>query len=1133
MKRDASRFRILLPALACAALLSSPGSAARAAESTLPETAGEYTWKEQQRIRYVITAPLKDAGAAIADKDYEKAEKALRTVLAADPQHNRAREQLIEIYEQSGRLEEAARLCDELTARYPDYLQGHLIKGFLALRMDRDGEAIQSFETLLQHAPRNYPRRGDVESSLAQLYYLQGQTDKAAQHGAEWLRRSNSREAHLFMAQCAMKQEKWADALPHLDKALKQTSDRTKRGEIQLDRGYALGNLKQFDDADTALTEAKAALPDRDKRLRIEYQLGLNAVQVQRYDKAVPHFKAYLLEAFREDVARSYLYALGASEQWELARVEGRAMMHRDNLSEEFRRYALDVLMRANQALGDYSGYYVFAQQLFTLTDDPRYLLEAADAAEKLKQPQEAFRLYHDYLDRSFDAIVALNYHYLAKNQGQLAESERVLKRALDTKKLKASLRHAALYELAQVYRETDREPEYFRLMEELINEQPEARFFHEYAVQLYGAGRHEQALDLFRRSLPGETDPARKFATCKVIADILLYLRRTEEARDTLNQALAYGSPDLDWSLAMARSDYDLGDFQECVDRLLPIAGDRDVCHLYIGFSFYKMGMPGLALSHLNRISQSNKLSSDERFNLFANRAYLQFDQDQDAAALADLDQALSYKPSEELSLVRLKTLTRLKKYDEAIRTGEVILDESEFRLLRKQALQVLKNHPDKELREDVLASLKSRSSGFESDVSQTVGLAHFRKGDTAKAIECFNEALKYDKANVEVYYLRGLAYYKQGDFKEADADFLSFYDRTKDTGGVPYAYWGDVGVLAGEMGDYSFGTAALEHSAQVHPYDIDSVEEAGYQYLKWNKNKEAQEQFRRAVDLYDEVLPNLKGKAAREYEENRQAMRSEYTKLDKTWGAQAYVSRTEFDTDTAADVPLQTIQGALPSQAGIAASYRPPVIGFRNERTLDVFGRVLANFEDDSWSFDEDSYQGGFGVVYKPLALVNFNTSFERLFKIGDNAEDNWLWRNLASWEYGEKPRPQRTVWPSVKLFGEVSYFLDDPERWVYFLDGRVGPTFGLGRKVLLTIPQGLGIARSESEDESGLGTYTMIGVGATLRLFEPDREYLTERIYLDLFAHYVWGEFDDTPDGFENPDFEGLVFGISLVK
>ena len=33
-------------------------------------------------------------------------------------------------------------------------------------------------------------------------------------------------------------------------------------------------------------------------------------------------------------------------------------------------------------------------------------------------------------------------------------------------------------------------------------------------------------------------------------------------------------------------------------------------------------------------------------------------------------------------------------------------------------------------------------------------------------------------------------------------------------------------------------------------------------------------------------------------------------------------------------------------------------------------------------------------------------------RLFKIGDNAEDNWLWRNMASWECGEKPAPGKTV-------------------------------------------------------------------------------------------------------------------------
>jgi hypothetical protein len=258
---------------------------------------------------------------------------------------------------------------------------------------------------------------------------------------------------------------------------------------------------------------------------------------------------------------------------------------------------------------------------------------------------------------------------------------------------------------------------------------------------------------------------------------------------------------------------------------------------------------------------------------------------------------------------------------------------------------------------------------------------------------------------------------------------------------------------------------------------------------------------------------------------------MKQEYTKLDHMIGIQGYVTRTDYGFPT--NVGISSVAGALPSQGGLELSLRPPVIGFLNERTLDVFGNISGNFEHQSWTPDPDSYQGMVGLRVKPFISLNYNMSFARLFKIGDNAEDNWLWRNMASWECGEKPAPGNLASLNLKLFGDVGYYFDPRARWYGYFDGRAGPLWQLSKSVFLTIPQVLGILRYETNDAGDIGSYGLVGIGATLRLFEPERRYTINRLYVDIFIDYTWGKFMSTPNGFDSRSFEGPIIGINLLK
>ena len=47
---------------------------------------------------------------------------------------------------------------------------------------------------------------------------------------------------------------------------------------------------------------------------------------------------------------------------------------------------------------------------------------------------------------------------------------------------------------------------------------------------------------------------------------------------------------------------------------RLLPLRDTNDVVQAYLGFAFYRVGMPGLALSHLSRVTADRLVPAERR---------------------------------------------------------------------------------------------------------------------------------------------------------------------------------------------------------------------------------------------------------------------------------------------------------------------------------------------------------------------------------------------------------------------------------------------------------------------------------------------------------------------------------------
>lgn len=1111
----------------------------------IPESSGEYKWSERQRIRFKNTSLIKDAHEAISTQDYDAAKILFGEILKNDPQNNHAKVYLVEVYDSLKEYDQGIALAGELTEAHPEYLDMYAYKGYMQLKKGDRDSAIQTLESLIQRADENYALRSDVEKNLAEQYFLKGELDKAKRYAEAVRDRDTSPAMNRLLAEIAIRQDENVEAGNLLEAAAATMTDPDEKADLKLKLAYVQYNEGSYEKAITTLNEIKPIFEGSSRQVEIDRLLAESFSKNGAFEDAVEAYGRILDQEFTEPIALAYLFALSDAGRNNQGVDVSRSYLDKEDISSDFQKDALKQLLYFQKNQNQMLDAFSTSQQLLQIEPSAENYAEAGDLAEKIGQLDEAVRLNSEWVSLDLSYESALAHHFTRKQLAEIREdisilepSIPVLVEVMGLPDIETTKLHAMVYELAQSYRLTGNMDNYFLTMETLLKEQPNSEFAYEYAVQLYGDQRYEKAIEMFTLSLEDEANTERHYETSKILSDIYLVQENPDQAIEWLEKAKDYGDAESDrmWHLNFARAEYQKQQYQDVIRRLLPIAEDEGIFHMYIGFSFYRTYMPGLALLHLKKVDDLDSLAGNEKQALYANRAYLNFDQDQDEAAIKDAEQSLNYGLDEDMQLVKLKTLNRSGKLDEAIEYGKKLIEEDPNQALKEELLELLEEHPDPRFRAEMLEEIDAvANTAFLAEVYQMLGIVQFQNGMEADAVESLNQALKMDPNNVSSYYMRGLSYYRLGDFAEAEEDFLILYDQADS---FPATFWGDMGILQGDLESYDLGVAALERSTSFYPYDIDTFEELGYQYQKYGDNRMAQKSFRQAMDIYDEILPYLAGEDFTEYREYIKMMKKENRKLDKIWGTQAYLQRTDYDFQTLnADefAAADSIDGVLTSQAGIGITYRPPNIGFRDERELDFSLRILANLEPNSFNPDEESYQGGAGVLFKPLRKHSYRVGLERLFKIGENSERNWLWRNVYSWEHGESKPRYESVWLYNRLYGELSYYLEDVQRWVYYLSPRIGYSYTLHTdRAIMTFPELIGVARYQSNDPVGIGTYYYYGLGANIRLFGRETEYTMERFYIDLYAHYVLGRFSSLPE--ENQDdkyFDGFIIGVNFTK
>ena len=287
-------------------------------------------------------------------------------------------------------------------------------------------------------------------------------------------------------------------------------------------------------------------------------------------------------------------------------------------------------------------------------------------------------------------------------------------------------------------------------------------------------------------------------------------------------------------------------------------------------------------------------------------------------------------------------------------------------------------------------------------------------------------------------------------------------------------------------------------------------------YTYMRAGDNDRAAEWFKRAIDRRierDETVKLVQAPGAplpalepRREDDQLRAMRDEVRKLSERWSLSAYESLRGGNADRASTIAGAESTGLIPSQGGVEVSWRPPVVGLRDERTLDVFARVLWSNQPGSLRVDNASRQGGIGVRYKPLRDQSFYLSAEKLVAIGDNAQNDWLVRASYGWSHGYEMRANQSSWNYTTLFVDLGAFSDRDHTRALYVEGRQGRSFRIGDRWILT-PHVVADARRQWPDP-GRFNYAEVGGGVSARYVFNETRYTTPRSSAEILLQYKKG-------------------------
>ncbi len=558
---------------------------------------------------------------------------------------------------------------------------------------------------------------------------------------------------------------------------------------------------------------------------------------------------------------------------------------------------------------------------------------------------------------------------------------------------------------------------------------------------------------------------------------------------------ALTASGPNWRLLAALGQVAFKAGRYQDALDdfnRSLTLHPDVTT-RIALGRSYEKLGKPGLALYAFAKAApEVDALPPAQRREFYLARGFLYAEEFRYDAAVAAFKtaQALGYDPETATRLGRLERLSGHAK--EAWATLQAINPSrlpDDLRLLRLSEMASLaeagKNYDKaRELLEACMAIKPDPDTAFR------LGNVLRDSGHGKEAVAAYRKAVDLDDAD---RYLTALGY-ALNDAKQ-----------------------------------YAEAAPIFEKVLARDPDYLSLWEDLGYDAMHMCDNAKSVASFKRAIDnapLRPVDTPADKEKV----EKDVYRMRKEVTKLETHFTTTAYMSYIAGDAGPMPGTGGESTN-TIRSGAGVEFAWIPPVVGFRDDRILQAISRFSANLNKDSLEFDDKSWQGAVGLRYKPFKTQNLNLGFERLFKIGQSAEENWLLRAMYSLTDGYDVKPKEKHWNYSFLYGEYDYYMQNDRRSMFYVEGRQGITFNVNDRFLIT-PHVVADARLWTPDINE-SSYVEGGPGLSVKFLFNRAPYEVDRSSLEFLLQYKYGTLFNKTQVTDRENVINALFLTTIIK
>jgi tetratricopeptide (TPR) repeat protein len=232
---------------------------------------------------------------------------------------------------------------------------------------------------------------------------------------------------------------------------------------------------------------------------------------------------------------------------------------------------------------------------------------------------------------------------------------------------------------------------------------------------------------------------------------------------------------------------------------------------------------------------------------------------------------------------------------------------------------------------------------------------------------------------------------------------------------------------------------------------------------------------------------------------------VRREIADLSRSWGAYASVTYSRIGAAIGQGGGFPVPGGGYTAQLGREIYWRPPVIGYRNGSTFEVYGRVFETLYDQTGGPVLDPTQQGYvGARWKPIGTIDMVFDVARMYAIGSVARNDILLRVGYSKVEGTDLRVDVPDWLTYNLYAEFDYFAEKAQS-VSVVDFRPGRSFRLDfiEPHFVFFPHVVMAFNYDSKlaHPKALGA----GPGATLRYWFREDKYTAPMSYIDWTVQY----------------------------